>query len=154
MRAARTCLILALMLMPFHRLAAQAASAEDRASIERDVMAVLDGYMETFNSRDVDTWEATFHFPHYRLASGRMNVLDGPGQQNELLFAALARTGWDHSAWGGREIIQLSDAKVHVATTFVRYREDGSVLSSFESLYILTLEDGRWGVKLRSSFAP
>lgn len=150
----RTVLILALTFIPLQGLAAQSAPAGDRASIERDVMAVLDTYMETFNSRDVDAWEATFHFPHYRLASGRMNVLDGPGEQSPALFAALARTGWDHSGWGSREIIQLSDSKVHVATTFIRYRADGSVLSSFDSLYIVTLEDGRWGVKFRSSFAP
>lgn len=151
----KTCLILALVLVPLHRVAAQEVSAEDRASIESAVMSVLDEYLEGFNSRDIDAWESTFHFPHYRLASGRMNVLDAPGERNgSALFAGLARTGWDHSAWDRREIVQLSDSKVHVATTFVRYREDGSVLASFESLYILTLEDGRWGVKMRSSFAP
>jgi hypothetical protein len=150
----KACAILALLLTPFRPLAAQDVSPEDRAAIEKDVMAVLDEYMDAFNSRDVDAWETTFHFPHYRLASGRMNVLDSPGQQNPALFAALARTGWDHSGWGRRDIVQLSASKVHVATTFIRYREDGSVLSRFESLYIMTLEDGRWGVKLRSSFAP
>jgi len=43
---------------------------------------------------------------------------------------------------------------VHVDTKFTRCRADGSVISSYESLYILTKEEGRWGVKLRSSFAP
>jgi len=42
---------------------------------------------------------------------------------------------------------------VHVDTKFSRYREDGSLIGSFDSLYIVTKEDGRWGVKLRSSFA-
>jgi len=39
--------------------------------------------MEAFNRMDVDDWEATFHFPHYRLASGRMTVLSEPGKQDE-----------------------------------------------------------------------
>ena len=39
-------------------------------------------------------------------------------------------------------------------TQFTRYRSDGSVIASYESLYVLTYEVGRWGIKLRSSFAP
>ena len=34
------------------------------------------------------------------------------------------------------------------------YRKDGSIIGSFESLYVVTKEQGRWGVKLRSSMAP
>ncbi len=31
-------------------------------------------------------------------------------------------------------------------------REDSDVIGSFESLYILAKENGRWGIKMRSSF--
>ena len=118
-------------------------------------MAVLDDFIRTFNSRDIVAWEATFQFPHYRLASGEMTVLEGPGERDgSAVFSYLVGTGWARSAWGSREIVHISDSKAHVDTTFIRYREDGSVLSTFESLYILTREDGRWGVKMRSSFAP
>jgi hypothetical protein len=47
-----------------------------------------------------------------------------------------------------------SPAKVHVATRFARLREDGSEIISYDSLYVLTLQDGQWGIKGRSSFAP
>ena len=50
---------------------------------------------------------------------------------------------WDHTAWSRRQIIHLSDSKVHVNTEVTRYRKDGSVLGRFNSLYILTKEDGR-----------
>ena len=46
----------------------------------------------------------------------------------------------------------MSDSKVHVDTEFTRYRKDGSALGRFESLYIVTKEEGRWGIKMRSSF--
>jgi len=65
-----------------------------------------------------------------------------------------AGSDWHHCRWDRRRIIHLSPDKVHVDTKFTRCRADGSVISSFESLYILTKEDGRWGVKMRSSFAP
>ncbi len=118
------------------------------------VMAVLDEFMAAFNGVDVAAWEATFHFPHYRLASGSMTVLESAGlRSDEELRALLASIGWHHSAWDRREIIHMSDNKAHVDTRFSRYRADGSLIGSYESLYILTKENGRWGVKMRSSYA-
>jgi len=124
--------------------------------IEKEVMQVLDDYMAAWNRKDLEGWERTFHFPHYRLAGGKMNVLDKPGMQDAARVWGPAGAGadWHHSRWDRRKIIHSSPDKVHVDTKFTRCRADGSVISSFESLYILTKEDGRWGVKLRSSFAP
>jgi hypothetical protein len=116
-------------------------------------MKCLDEYMTTWNSKDIAAWERTFHFPHYRLASGKMTVLERPGMQNPKLFESMTASGWHHSQWERRKIIHAAPDKIHVDTKFTRYRADGSVLGSYESLYILTKEDGRWGVKMRSSFA-
>ena len=33
-------------------------------------------------------------------------------------------------------------------------RADGSEIAACDSLYVMTLQDGRWGIKGRSSFAP
>lgn len=138
--------------------AAQAGAPEasfDRVAAEREVQALLDAYMEAFNRVDMPAWEATFHFPHYRLAGGAMSVLEAAGQQDGArLRERLEAAGWHHSAWERREIVHLSADKAHVDTRFVRYRPDGSVLAAFDSLYVVTREGGRWGVKLRSSFAP
>ena len=40
------------------------------------------------------------------------------------------------------------------AYRFTRYRKDGSVISGYDSIYVVTNENGHWGVKARSSFAP
>jgi hypothetical protein len=46
------------------------------------------------------------------------------------------------------------DAQAWMQTLhFTRYRLDGSIIASYDSLYIVTLEHGRWAVKMRSSFA-
>jgi hypothetical protein len=132
--------------------AAREKSSPDRR-IEADVMKVLDEYMEAWNRKDLAAWERTFHFPHYRLASGRMNVLDKPGMQDAARVWASAGSDWHHSKWDRRRIISSSPNKVHVDTKFTRYRADGSKIGTYESLYIVTKEDGRWGVKLRSSYA-
>jgi hypothetical protein len=118
------------------------------------VNAVLDAYLSTFNAKDLKGWEGTYHFPHYRLASGKMSVLERAGLRDSAsVFGPLIKAGWDYSKWDHRNIIQASDNKVHVDTKFTRYRKDGSVVASYESLYVLTKEEGIWAVKLRSSFA-
>ena len=118
------------------------------------VFQVLDEYMATFNAKDLAGWERTYQFPHYRLASGKMSVLEKAGLRDPAkVFGELQKTGWDHSQWDHRNIIQASADKVHVDTEFSRYRADGSLIGHFESLYILTKEDGKWGIKFRSSYA-
>lgn len=136
------------------------ASAEGKRSenalapdVESEVLRLLDDYMNAWNRKDLVAWERTFHFPHYRLASGRMNVLDRPGLQDANRIWTSVGKDWHHSRWDRRRIIHSSADKVHVDTKFTRCRADDSVIGSFESLYIVTKEDGRWGVKMRSSFA-
>lgn len=132
------------------------AAARD-ATAEAAAMAVLDDYMTAFNAKDVAAWEATFHFPHYRFAGGRVAVLEKAGTRPALFDRLRDRpefSDWDRSAWTHRTIIHSGPDKVHVDTGFARYRADGSVIARFDSIYVVTLEDGRWGVKARSSFAP
>lgn len=145
--------------------------ADGGADPARDaaVMAVLDRYMDALNALDLEAHAATYHFPHYRHASGRIAVWETPLEAMPILarppaarLEALRRVlepDWDRSEWTRREIVQGDDRKVHVVTRFDRLRADGSVIASFDSLYVLTWEadatgEERWGIKGRSSFAP
>jgi len=65
----------------------------------------------------------------------------------------MAESGWHHSKWDHRKFVHATKDKIHVDTKFTRYRADGSVIGSYESLHILAFEGGRWGVIMRSSFA-
>lgn len=120
--------------------------------VKKEVLKVLDDYMNTFNSKDAKAWQNTYQFPHYRLASGKMSVLES-ATLDSTVFIRLEQSGWHHSKWDHRNIIQGSNDKVHVDTRFSRFREDGSVIGQYESLYIVTKENGKWGVKFRSSYA-
>jgi hypothetical protein len=130
-------------------------SATDRAGIETEVMRVLDNFMTTFNARDPAAHAATYQFPHFRLARGNMNswptAEDAIGA-HKLVFAQLPNTGWARSQWLSRDTISISDSKVHVNTHFQRLRADGSIIGTYNSLYILIKQEGRWGIKMRSSF--
>jgi len=152
----RTFYLLAWLLVTAPALS-QSAPTFDARQTEREVMSVLDAFMTAFNACDAPAEERTYHFPHYRLASGQMRVLNAAGAETQAGMAATCKrfkeSGWHHSAWSRRKIVHLSANKAHVDTQFTRYRADGSVIGAFDSLYVLTKEDSRWGIKLRSSFA-
>ena len=127
----------------------------DYEQIENEVMGVLDDFMESFNASDPQAHTATYHFPHFRLAQGAMQSMETREdaiQAHVFVFRSLPSTGWYRSIWIDREVISISASKVHVATRFRRLREDGSEIVTTESLYVLINKDGRWGIKLRSSY--
>jgi hypothetical protein len=131
-------------------------AAFDRPQAEREVMLVLDAFLTAFNRQDARAEANTYHFPHFRLANGQMSAWDAPGPEIAVwmsgTYKALRASGWDHSAWTRRRIVHILDSKAHVDIEFTRYRNDGTVIASIEALYIVTKEDGRWGIKMRSSF--
>lgn len=115
--------------------------------------ACLDAFMAAFNARDRAAWEKTFNFPSVRLASNSLTIIE-PGHHKPEMFTQGALSDWHHSAWERREVIHAGPDKVHFDTRFSRYRADGSIIGGFDSIYVVTCEQGHWGVKCRSSFAP
>jgi len=113
----------------------------------------LDAFMKAFNDRDLAAFEATFNFPHVRFASNKVTIINA-GYHKPEMFTSGALTEWDHSAWQRRNVIHAGADKVHIDTRFSRFRRDGSVIGGFDSIYIVTRLDGRWGIQGRSSFAP
>lgn len=124
-------------------IASAIAAAQDR----------LDAYMTAFNARDVAGLEDTFNFPHVRLANGALTLLS-PGETRQRIYSQPALSDWARSAWLRREVVHADAHKVHIDTQVARYRADGSVLSTFESFYIVTRIGERWGIQVRSSYAP
>ena len=124
-------------------------------SIYEACIACLDRFMDALNVYDAAGMDAQMHFPHVRSAGGTIVVYQAPGSNPLDLFERLRRDdGWHHSIWNQRTMVQNNDTKVHMAVRYTRLRSDNSVIGVYESLYVLVLKDGRWGVQLRSSFGP
>lgn len=126
-----------------------------RREIENAGLAVLDRFMAALNDYDAEAMDACMHFPHIRMAECSVVVYEAPGNNPMDLFDRLkAHDNWHHSAWDERELIQWNDQKAHWRLSYTRYREDGSFIGHYDSLYILTLLDDIWGIQARSSFGP
>jgi len=114
----------------------------------------LDDFMSAFNARDPQAHARTFNFPSIRIASGKMVILNKEDFVSAQRYQTEALKEWDHSKWERRNVIHAGADKVHFDTRFTRYRKDGSVIGGYDSIYVVTCEDGHWGIKARSSFAP
>lgn len=128
------------------------ALAEFKAEIDA-AMQCLDKFIASMNAGDSDAHDDCFNFPSVRLASNTLVTFER-GRDKAWATKTGSFKEWARSAWDKREIIHASADKVHINTRFVRYRADGSVLGAFDSIYIVTKQDGHWGIKIRSSFAP
>jgi len=133
-------------------MAVDQTQAEPDPGAVTAALAVLDRFMRALNAGDETALLATLHFPHYRLARGRMQIWDTPGPYLGDFYGR-AGADWHHSAWDFRNLIAAGPAKVHLDVQFTRYRADNSVIGRFRSLWIVTMKDGRWAVAARSSFA-
>ena len=124
-------------------------------SEEKAVLAAM-AFMDAFNAADAQVARDRLNYPHARVgASGILTVSDTPDDQmpGDFFDAFRRQTGWNHSCWDSREIIQSGETKVHLQVVFSRYREDGSLIGTYPSLWVMTKKDGHWGIKMRSSFA-
>lgn len=157
MKASHAIALAPLLLLPLMSCSTTAAARTDASFASCPAYApayeVTDAFMRTFNTKDAQAWGATFHFPSVRIASGNVTIINSPADL-ENGFGRLEATGWHHSDWARREVVQCGPTKAHMLTTFVRYRADGSVLSQFDSLYIVEFKNDRWALTARSSFAP
>jgi len=137
----------------------QTGLSEAETAAVAAAMKCLDDFMTAWNARDLKALEDTMNFPHVRLNNANVLTTTGKGETGEEAFAKMLREApslqdWHHSSWGRREVVAAGPDKVHIQTRFIRWRADNTALSSFESLYVVTREDGHWGVRIRSSFAP
>jgi len=116
-------------------------------------LAALDDYMAALNRGDEAGVNAACNFPHVRLAGGKVVVWPNHGDYKLDDFIARAGDGWHRSTWDERTPIHVGKIKVHLKVKFSRWRKDGSLLGAFETIYIVTRQDGHWGIQARSSFA-
>ncbi len=123
-------------------------------NFEKAALAVLDDYFAALNAQDSAGMRDSFHFPHYRIAGGRMQVFETAADYSMKDFHGRTDTGgWAYTKWDYRHLVHGDETKVHFDVQFTRYRADDSVLGQFKSLWIVTNQDGKWGVMARSSYA-
>ena len=122
------------------------------ADAKREALAAVDRYLAGLNARDTDAIRAAFNFPHLRIGSkGTLARFETPADYDFAHFYNATRgDGWHRTRWDRTEAVFATEGKVHVAVDFTRCREDGSVIGRYFSLYIVTCQNGHWGIQVGS----
>lgn len=118
----------------------------------KSARAVLQAHIDALNAHDEARLGETLHFPHFRLSGAELKVWETP-ESYFGDFRKRAGSQWVRSEFENVKVLQTSDEKVHLGVEVVRYSQDGSVIDRFSSLWVITLEQGIWAAKIRSSFA-
>jgi hypothetical protein len=121
------------------------------ADAELAARQTLDAYMAAWNAADNDGVRAALNFPHVMLGPAGQVVVAAESSEIHTDFAALReREGWGSSTLDAFEAVDSMATKVHCKVRFSRYRPDGTKYGSGRMLYIVTNQDGHWGIQLRS----
>jgi hypothetical protein len=115
-------------------------------------LAAVERYLAALNARDTAAIRNAFNFPHLRIGvKGNLLRFERPGDYDfSNFYDATRRDGWHHTGCDNCEAVFVTEGKVHVALNFTRYREDDSVIGHYYSLYVVTCQDGHWGIQVGS----
>lgn len=127
----------------------------DVSDVAEHARAAVDAFQDAFNAQDHERLAAALNYPHVRLWSGVFRQIDTPEEFAEISKqgqAQLEDEGWHHTTTASMDVIQSGPDKAHVALINHRTHADGTVYHKFNTFWIITNQDGHWGVKFRSSF--
>lgn len=121
--------------------------------LEQAGLDAVDRFLDTWNSRDPDKWAASLNYPHVRPSPfGETQIAANLEEYvSRVNYATVLESGWDHSEWDYKHVLQVSPRKIHVAGQWSRYNADGKVILTTPIVYICTKVDGGWGIQSRFS---
>ena len=119
---------------------------------EQEALAAVVRYIAAINAHDTAAIRDTFNFPHARIgAMGKLSRFEQPEDYDfSHFYGRTSRDSWHHTQLDKTEIVLATDGKAHVAVDFTRYRADGSVIGHYFSLYVVTCQNGHWGIQFGS----
>ncbi|MEX2131544.1 MAG: hypothetical protein WD772_08650 [Pseudohongiellaceae bacterium] len=129
---------------------------DDRAVVAATTAAARDAvesFFAAFNSHDPQRLASAIHIPHVRISGidveyweTLQDFMNGtePGRQ---------RT-WAETRFENLRVIQASANSANVTLRYQRVGADGTELSEYEALFLVTQRDGEWKVQARSVMGP
>ena len=119
---------------------------ERRVELEVEIEAFMARYNAAFTSGTRDDLEALVHLPVIYVSETEAQVRERYPFDPEHMREA---TGFHHPQTE-TTIVHREENRAHLTIEGTRHREDGSVIESIDSFYILHKRDGEWGVSVFS----
>ncbi len=115
---------------------------------ELEARAALESFLEAWNTADNDAIRDTLNYPHITHGPLRFFVANEPAQF-ETDFDVLRQQGWASSRFDTITPRQSSPEKVNFEVEYSRLNAAGDVISRGYVFYVVTRQDGHWGMQYR-----
>jgi hypothetical protein len=116
-------------------------------------VAALKAYVAAWNGHGAEALAATLNYPYVRIADGAVDV---SASQAEFLRGAepgRQRT-WFETRLEQADAVQVSNAGVNITLRYTRRGRDGTAMSSYDALALVTSRNNAWKVQAISSLGP
>ena len=120
---------------------------------EEKAVNVALAWMNAYNKRDAAGCEDYINFPLIRLGLKGLIIFKKPPLLPPKFFDRFSKApGWNHTCWEYRNVIHSCKTKIHPSLEHSRYRADGTKIDTCPAIWVITNQNGHWGIKMRSSF--
>jgi hypothetical protein len=119
---------------------------ERRVILEAEIDAFITRYNQAFTSGTRDDLQALVHLPVIYVSETEAQVRDRYPFDPERMREA---TGFHHPDTE-TTIVHLEETRAHLRIEGTRHREDGSIIESIDSFYILHKREEEWKVSVFS----
>ena len=123
---------------------------------EQEAIDSFHRWNDAWNEGDVEKQISEMHFPHIRLdGQNRFTELKIPNDfraSQSAIHARLGKEKWHHTSTLSIHAVQSGPEKAHLIIRQSRQHVDNTEYHGFDTLWVFTKIDGRWGARYRSSF--
>jgi hypothetical protein len=127
------------------------AAGMKESEIEEEARKPIDDFFSALNARDLESGRKTLNYPHIQIAGSDLSILNDPAEF-QIDFQALANEGWTYSTLDSCTMRQFCDEKVHFELQLSMHRANDARYATYQALWIVTKQDGIWGIQCRSIF--
>lgn len=126
------------------------AAGMQQSEQEAGARKAVDDFFAALNARDLDAVRQALHYPYVHIGGSEMKIWDGPEDFRIDFDALAADEGWHHSTLDLCLVQLAAPDKFHFEVQFSRHDADSQRYATYQSLWIVTRREGRWGVQCRS----
>ena len=121
---------------------------------EEKARRTIEDYIEAFNAQDVAAMIDKLNFPFSWIINSVVRPVEKASDFVSPTAALIEKEGWHHTELDLVEPVQVWKTKAHFKVAYSRFKADGTKYMTHEALWIVTLDNGHWGIQCMSLYIP
>jgi len=126
------------------------AAGMEQSEHEARARKIIDDFFAALNARDLEAARAALHYPHIHIVGQDVKVWNDPLDFHIDFDVLSAGEGWHHSTLDLCVMRQSSPDKIHFEIQYSRHSTESGRYATYQSLWIVTRNEDRWGIQCRS----